>query len=289
MAALVRIKRRFTEEPTDSIVVKPKRLRVEGAAAADLKDVSPAILERIATVNSKDDELKPELLQAFERKYRNNKLELQENFKKLGNVEGFRDVAKREAKERTKKNRYMIVDAFRGHINDTEPEGIEGQPKVKQDKKKDLQESDGNGEMNSAQSTIKVKYFDAELQAEDVEDVITCNGVPLESEKYVYDIFYSPMDIGWTEYICDVQKYDNELSDDGPELSDGYDDEDDENEESNWRNDYPEEEESPYEDEDDYLCKQLQRLHTKHSDSDESFDADEYADGDFDEDGNYVY
>lgn len=52
MATVIRIKRRLDDEPTESIVVRSKRSRVEDGTAEDVK-VLPTILKRVATVKSK--------------------------------------------------------------------------------------------------------------------------------------------------------------------------------------------------------------------------------------------
>ncbi|XP_066493639.1 probable RNA polymerase II nuclear localization protein SLC7A6OS isoform X2 [Tiliqua scincoides] len=102
------------------------------------------------------------------------------------------------------------------------------------------------------------------LQKSDDPDVILCNAVEMirqhltvtdsnkeaehsaEEESYVYDIYYmetaSP---GWLENILSVQPYaqDCELVNEDFISEEIYEDEDDENNENNWRNDYPDEEE----------------------------------------------
>ncbi|KAH0619501.1 hypothetical protein JD844_000163 [Phrynosoma platyrhinos] len=114
---------------------------------------------------------------------------------------------------------------------------------------------------------------DPDFQKPDDPDVILCNAVEMIREyltvsdsnkeeehsskegEYVYDIYYmetaSP---GWIENILSVQPYtqDCELVDEERISEEIYDDEDDENNEDNWRNDYPDEEDFlPDEDKDE--------------------------------------
>merc|ERR1711970_1099856 len=124
------------------------------------------------------------------------------------------------------------------------------------------------------------------------EDKITCNGVPMnvENVSFVYDLYVvqdslPPSD--WTQHICEIRGYNtselvDDISDDEDVISTSSDDE--ENEEGY---DYPDEDENQllYEDEDDFLSKQMQK--TKLYDTDESYDLDDY-DEDFDEDGQLI-
>ncbi|KAG8437737.1 hypothetical protein GDO86_008445 [Hymenochirus boettgeri] len=106
----------------------------------------------------------------------------------------------------------------------------------------------------------------SETDVEDTEpETILCNSVKMIRERltlsevghrsehqesmddYVYDIYYSDApQLGWIQDILSVQPYmqEQELVADEPEPDEIYEDEDDENEESNWRNDYPDEEDS---------------------------------------------
>ncbi|XP_069187268.1 LOW QUALITY PROTEIN: probable RNA polymerase II nuclear localization protein SLC7A6OS [Procambarus clarkii] len=286
MATLIRIKRRFSEEPSPAIVVESKRLRTEATAADDSKNAVPTILKRVATVNSKDELLKPELLKTIEKEYKKG-WELREQYKKLGKPGSYRDTAKLEAKERIKNKRYMVLVKYRGNVDDGEPEEVK-EEKVMQDKKEDVHEADETEVVKCSPSPSfcdQIKYYDAEFLSEDMPDVITCNGVPMESEKYVYDIFYSVTDMDWTDYICNVQKYVADSSDDDDRNIE--DDDDDENDEDNWRNDYPEEEDSSNEDDDDgCLDKQFRRLQAR--DFDDSYDADECDEENFNEEGDLI-
>ncbi|XP_069509768.1 probable RNA polymerase II nuclear localization protein SLC7A6OS [Ambystoma mexicanum] len=96
-------------------------------------------------------------------------------------------------------------------------------------------------------------------------DVILCNSVKMirerltvsdapeesqhreKNEDYVYDIYYMEAATrGWIEDILSVKPYNQECelveAEDGP-ADDIFEDEDDENEETNWRNEYPDEDE----------------------------------------------
>ncbi|XP_043937453.1 probable RNA polymerase II nuclear localization protein SLC7A6OS [Protopterus annectens] len=68
-----------------------------------------------------------------------------------------------------------------------------------------------------------------------------------QDDEYVYDIYYMESSTpGWIQDILSVQPYSGECElvdeeDNGPQEM--FEDEDDENEENNWRNDYPDENE----------------------------------------------
>ncbi|XP_010582992.1 PREDICTED: probable RNA polymerase II nuclear localization protein SLC7A6OS isoform X3 [Haliaeetus leucocephalus] len=94
-------------------------------------------------------------------------------------------------------------------------------------------------------------------------DVILCNAVEMirerlnvsedgkeehheKEDEYVYDIYYMETSApGWIQNILSVQPYreEYELVDDDHVPEEIYEDEDDENDENNWRNDYPDEDE----------------------------------------------
>ncbi|XP_042234324.1 probable RNA polymerase II nuclear localization protein SLC7A6OS [Homarus americanus] len=316
MATLIRIKRLFNEDPTDSIVVKSKRRRIEDEAAETSGDIfTPTILKRVATVSSKEEHLEPEVLKELQKEFKKG-WQLREQYKRLDKVGAHRDAARRETKQRIKNKREEAHASHRPTLSlniitriipedkgkdQQQKRGREGEKdegancamKVKpEDKGKDQQQKRGREEekdegANCAPpplSTVEdIKYYDTELSSKKVSDVITCNGVPMETEKFVYDIYYWPHDVDWMKYVCDILISTHELSDD----DDKYEDDDDENDENNWRNDYPEEDDSSDEDK-DYVSQHLHRSHSRQFDSDESYDADEYEEENFDEEGNLI-
>ncbi|XP_029464524.1 probable RNA polymerase II nuclear localization protein SLC7A6OS [Rhinatrema bivittatum] len=105
----------------------------------------------------------------------------------------------------------------------------------------------------------------------DDPDVVLCNSVRLirkqltlaetsqgeqhheKSDDYVYDIYYMETSTqGWIQDIISVKPYaqECELVDDH-KSQEIYEDEDDENEENNWRNEYPDEDEFLFEEEEE--------------------------------------
>lgn len=301
MRTLIRIKRRLGEEPVENIVVKPKRLRIcqiEGAAAAD-PNIPASVLKRVATVESKEEQLGVEVLKTAEKRYLEG-CEVQLLYKRQ-RKSGFEDLIKHETKDRTSYNRYMVRASHQGDIvgvdlgKEKGVEAKEGKHKkttADGDKKKDSQKSENVGKVDDSSlvsTADEVKYLDAELNHK-ADDVITCNGKPMESEKYVYDIYYSPTSTNWADYVCDVQKYMYDSTDDTCVNFGDYEDDDDENAEDNWRNDYPDEEDDDefFEDEDEYLNRSLLKSRSQYYDTDESFDVDEYEEEAFDDEGNLI-
>lgn len=284
MATIIRIKRRHDEEPTENIIVKAKRSRVEeedGAAALceSSPESSHTIMTRVGTVNSKEDNVQQHVLKVM--KEHKTGWQLREQYKKLGNAHSIKASVKEAVKNRVNSKRYKIVAACRGIEDKTDQKG-----NCQIGEKKDVDES----ETAVAITTEEYKLYDAMLPEIDTkEDVITCNGIPMETEKYVYDIYYTPQSVDWIENICEIEKHHLQLyNGSDSEDEDALQDDDDENDENNWRNDYPDEsDDSHYSDEIDYLNAQIRKVTGKSYDTDESYDVDEYEE-DFDEDGNLI-
>ncbi|NWX88849.1 S7A6O protein, partial [Nothoprocta pentlandii] len=171
--------------------------------------------------------------------------------------------AAREASRR--ESRYRVVAAHRPPAAPPAPGGPgahAGQDAAAQ----------GGGE-ESAGFCGEFQLFDIVQEEEAVEekpqktsdpDVILCNAVEMirerlnvsednkkaehqeKEDEYVYDIYYMETSApGWIQNILSVQPYkeEYELVDEDHIPEEIYEDEDDENDENNWRNDYPDEDE----------------------------------------------
>ncbi|XP_042875896.1 probable RNA polymerase II nuclear localization protein SLC7A6OS [Penaeus japonicus] len=284
MATIIRIKRRHDEEPTENIIIKAKRSRLEesdeaAALCESSTESNHTIMTRVGTVNSKEDDVEQHVLKVM--KDHKKGWELREQYKKLGNAQRVKAAVKEAVKNRVDSRRYKIVAACRG---------IEDKADKKENCQTEKQKDKDESETAQHMSTEEFKLYDALLPEVDTkDDVITCNGVPMETEKYVYDIYYTPQSVDWIENICEIEKHRIELyhgSD--SEDEDNLQDDDDENDENNWRNDYPDEsDDSHYSDEIDYLNAQIRKVTTKNYDTDESYDINDYEE-DFDEDGNLI-
>ncbi|KAG7162067.1 putative Transcription factor Iwr1-containing protein, partial [Homarus americanus] len=301
MATLIRIKRLFNEDPTDSIVVKSKRRRIEDEAAETSGDIfTPTILKRVATVSSKEEHLEPEVLKELQKEFKKG-WQLREQYKRLDKVGAHRDAARRETKQRIKNKREEAHASHRPTLSlniitriipedkgkdQQQKRGREGEKdegancamKVKpEDKGKDQQQKRGREEekdegANCAPpplSTVEdIKYYDTELSSKKgwLDHI---RGVIQKFPDWFHKIFISqditvklfvtlkiffrglnaalnPLLPLLEVFVDEVEEHllilisTHELSDD----DDKYEDDDDENDENNWRNDYPEEDDS---------------------------------------------
>ena len=114
--------------------------------------------------------------------------------------------------------------------------------------------------------TTQSYFFFSKQPKHNNESTITCNDVPLEREvrppaapgedQYVYDLYYMnkrDVDLRLMENLLAIEAYQDEVHFDrfrNPEEQEVYDDEDDSNDESNWRNDYPDEDPKFFENQD---------------------------------------
>lgn len=78
-------------------------------------------------------------------------------------------------------------------------------------------------------------------------------------DQYVYDLYYLnrlDLDFGVLENVMNIEAYHNDSEfdqyRDADNLAEVYEDEDDSNDESNWRNDYPDEDPKFFENEGRY-------------------------------------
>ena len=257
MATIIRIKRRLDDESAENLVVASKRAKTEKTIDVAIEnDVEQTLLKRISTVTQK--------AEAFDASHISKLVRHAEYLR-----EDYKKTPKHNIKEKVKKSRndqrYKIVSALR-------------------------------------KSSIKIEVDDSNVHIVDIEqhmedfsndimnkDENTCNGVPInvENDSFVYDLYVvqdTPQLSDWTQNICEIRAYNaselvHDVSDDVDIMFNSSDDE--ENEEGY---DYPDEDEDHilYEDEDDFLSKQMQKA--KLYDTDESYDFDDY-DEDFDEDG----
>ncbi|KGL86638.1 putative RNA polymerase II nuclear localization protein SLC7A6OS, partial [Charadrius vociferus] len=182
-----------------------------------------------------------------------------------------------------KENRYRVIASHRPNCTETVAPVINGEESIDGDRSdseatQDASQKESGAGDESSDCCGKFQLFDIEQEEEVVgdssvtaanpqqktdPDVILCNAVEMirerlnvsedgkkehreKEDEYVYDIYYMETSApGWIENILSVQPYREEyelvVNDDVPgEL---YEDEDDENDENNWRNDYPDEDE----------------------------------------------
>uniref|UniRef100_G1P5Y0 Probable RNA polymerase II nuclear localization protein SLC7A6OS n=1 Tax=Myotis lucifugus TaxID=59463 RepID=G1P5Y0_MYOLU len=251
--AILRVKRKRSEEPAEALVLACKRLRKDMVELA-VQKTPPEGLEKaaeknvfqlVATVCSQEDPVQP-LLRALPPPW--------------GTHQRIRHDLRASTRKIQQEGRYRVVSSRRPSgllSDDLESEDARENPEAGGDagfQLLDLVHEEGDPE---AAATACLKVSDP--------DVILCNSVELIRERltisedgpsvghreeqkddYVYDIYYlETATPGWIENILSVQPLSQEweLVNDGKQLEDADEDEDedDENSENNWRNEYPEE------------------------------------------------
>ncbi|XP_042293969.1 probable RNA polymerase II nuclear localization protein SLC7A6OS [Sceloporus undulatus] len=274
-AAVLRVKRkrRGALPPAEALVLACKRLRSEegggeegtAASAGGEDGVEEKLFKLVATVASEEEPVQKYVRDAIAKGRAAQLLR-----PSLGSGQRVAEDLRSSKRARRQESRYRLVASHRPDFadgesaaGDTNGDGGRLDSRAKND-------ASPSGSCGEFQLFDIVQEDDGEkdldLQKPDDPDVILCNAVEMirqrltvsDSNKeeehsskegeYVYDIYYmetaSP---GWIENILSVQPYtqDCELVDEERISEEIYDDEDDENNEDNWRNDYP--------DEDDFL------------------------------------
>ncbi|XP_062997584.1 probable RNA polymerase II nuclear localization protein SLC7A6OS isoform X2 [Elgaria multicarinata webbii] len=277
-AAVLRVKRkRGGPVPADALVLACKRFRTEqGAATASSSgqdEVEKNLFKLVATVASENEPVQKYIQEALTKDKATQLLR-----PSLGSAQRVIEDLRSSKQAIRQESRYRLIASHRPNLSDGESsildangeELSESNPLVSGAKKVTSQKgSDGtSGCCGEFQLLDIVQEEDVEkdtLQKAGDPDVILCNAVEMirqrltvsdsskeaehsskEVEEYVYDIYcMETASSGWIENILSVQPYtqDCELVDEEQISEEIYEDEDDENNESNWRNDYPDEDE----------------------------------------------
>lgn len=320
MAAIVRLKRRISDEPPETILVSCNKKKksddgIEFVSEKSVENVTSQVLKFAATVTDKNEEISKHIRTAIKKE------KLEKEYKRhIGT-----DVSSQNRslkKISSSKNRYNIVSQFRAKQLDKIDEMADEEAEA------DKKEVTTGEEAGSSSKNPKV-FCLYDIEQENMtsnqvaeEEVVTCNSVPMIKEKvaspngdidknYVYDLYYinqPHFNYSWLENITcvDVYKQDSiyipgQYSDD--EVYE--DDDDDSNDENNWRNDYPDEDPHFYDpvevsddddylteskagnsDEDDMLAAQLERCYLDMDEKKEKHDDND--DDDDDEHYNYL-
>ncbi|XP_004459671.1 probable RNA polymerase II nuclear localization protein SLC7A6OS [Dasypus novemcinctus] len=260
--AVLRVKRKRSAEPAEALVLACKRLRgggvesaaqgtpPEGLASASENNV----FQLVATVRSQEEPVQPVVRAALR--------------PSQGIQQRIRHALRTSARQMRQEGRYRVVSSRRSSdipLGDPDTQDVQGNPEAARNagfQLFDLVHEEGDPEATAADS-----YRTSD------PDVILCNSTELIRERlalsedgpgirhqegqkddgYVYDIYYLEMATpGWIENILSVQPYSQEweLVNEDQQPEEIYEDEDDENSENNWRNEYPDEEQSCDGDED---------------------------------------
>ncbi|XP_054916053.1 probable RNA polymerase II nuclear localization protein SLC7A6OS [Poeciliopsis prolifica] len=265
---ILRVKRKRGTDPADALLLACKRIRPESSQSSgeavpepDEAEVENSVFKLVATVATQDAPVQTQVRQALARPRAAHALRPSASSSQriMGDLRSTKWSTRRE-------ERYRILSSHRtGLLRPTEQET----PQVEASEAAEDSRTDKRGGLGEIQVV--------DLVQEDEEDsdkplrktlpsdpeVILCNNTKLLRERlavsgekpgaehreldddYVYDLYYQEtVTPGWIQDILSVRAY----ADDGelvPDLvvheEEVYDDEDDENEESNWRNDYPDE------------------------------------------------
>ncbi|XP_009073134.1 PREDICTED: probable RNA polymerase II nuclear localization protein SLC7A6OS, partial [Acanthisitta chloris] len=207
----------------------------------------------------------------------------------LGSTQRILQELRSSKQVKRKENRYRVIASHRPECTDTATPVINSTASIDGDRSdsgaKDSSHEESGG-VEKSSDCGKFQLFDivqeeemvgdssvtsANLQQKIDPDVILCNAVEMirerlnvsedakkeqcdKEDEYVYDIYYKETSApGWIENILSVQPYREEYEwvHDDPVPEEVYEDEDDENDENNWRNDYPEEDEFLHEEDGD--------------------------------------
>ncbi|XP_055057942.1 probable RNA polymerase II nuclear localization protein SLC7A6OS [Misgurnus anguillicaudatus] len=264
---ILRVKRKRGTDPADALLLACKRIRPEAAVAAQPSDESEpepqepkienSVFKLVATVASQDAPVQTHVREALARpRLAHHALRPSQGSAQriIGDLRSVKWSTRRE-------ERYRILSSQRAGLP-AEPAPVRGEEK-----------DDSQTENHDGLPLGEVQVFDILHEDDDVKmpgknvvsdpETILCNSVKMIREKlsvsgdrlgtehrekeddYVYDLYYQETTTpGWIQDILSVRPYTQEgelVPDVVAWEEEVYEDEDDENAESNWRNDYPDE------------------------------------------------
>lgn len=268
---ILRVKRKRGTDPADALLLACKRIRPEttqspGETVPEPEaEVENSVFKLVATVTTQDAPVQAQVRQALARPRVAHALRPSATSAQrvVGDLRSTKWSTRREA-------RYRVVSSLRS--------GNSGVAEQQQDPQAESPEGAKEQGKEKEKSLVLGKIQVVDLLHENAEDedkfgsgktssdpeVILCNSTKMLRERlsisgsgpgdeqreqesdFVYDLYYQEtVTPGWIQDILSVRPY----ADEGelvPDLvvheEEVYEDEDDENEEGNWRNDYPDEE-----------------------------------------------
>ncbi|XP_028256992.1 putative RNA polymerase II nuclear localization protein SLC7A6OS isoform X1 [Parambassis ranga] len=267
---ILRVKRKRGTDPADALLLACKRIRPETSQNSSETvpepseaEVENSVFKLVATVATQDAPVQTQVRQALARPRMAHALRpsAASSQRIVGDLRNTKWSTRRE-------ERYRILSSHRAGLSSQAEQQTPrtDAPEAVEESGKETDKSWGLGEIQVV-----------DLIHEDVEDqdkpsgkmlppdpeVILCNNTKMlrehlsisgerlgeehrqQEDDYVYDLYYQEtVTPGWIQDILSVRAY----ADEGelvPDLvvreEEVYEDEDDENEEGNWRNDYPDE------------------------------------------------
>ncbi|NXA07844.1 S7A6O protein, partial [Sapayoa aenigma] len=267
-AAVLRVRRkRGGPEPAEALLLACKRRRAE--------PVERSLFKLVATVSSKNEPVQKYVKDAITRDKAARSLR-----PSLGSTQRIIEELRSSRQVKRKESRYRVLSSHRPECPATAAPLTEDEASVDggtsdPEAKEDASQEEGGAVDESSDCSGRFQLFDIVQEEEMVgdssvsaanpqqktdPDAILCNAVEMirerlnvsedgkkhcdKEDEYVYDIYYKETSApGWIENILSVQPYREEYEwvNDDPVPEEVYEDEDDENDENNWRNDYPEE------------------------------------------------
>ncbi|CAL8246754.1 unnamed protein product [Lota lota] len=266
---ILRVKRKRGTDPADALLLACKRIRPESSQTPGETvpepgeaEVDNSVFKLVATVATQDAPVQAQVREALARPRVAHALRPSATSSQriIGDLRSAKWSTRRE-------ERYRILSSHRAGLSATE-----GLPAELVGRGNEDDAASDSKELKKGLALGKLQVVD--LLCEQAEDqgkpdktvspdpeVILCNNMKMLRERlsvsgeglgaehreqendYVYDLYYQESaELGWIQDILSVRAY----ADEGelvPDLvvheEEVYEDEDDENEEGNWRNDYP--------------------------------------------------
>ncbi|XP_020487209.1 probable RNA polymerase II nuclear localization protein SLC7A6OS [Labrus bergylta] len=266
---ILRVKRKRGIDPADALLLACKRIRPEPSQTSgetvpepNEAEIENSVFKLVATVATQDAPVQTQVRQALARPRMAHPLRPSAASKQriVGDLRSTKWSTRREERYRILSNLRTGVSSPAEHPN-PQTDAPEGAEETVKEHKTCL------GEIQ----VVDLVHEDAEEEQEDKPsgkmlssdpEVILCNNMKMLREHlsisgerlgedqqeqevdYVYDLYYQEtVTPGWIQDILSVRAYadEGELVPDVVHEEEVYEDEDDENEEGNWRNDYPDE------------------------------------------------
>uniref|UniRef100_A0A146YEX1 Probable RNA polymerase II nuclear localization protein SLC7A6OS n=1 Tax=Fundulus heteroclitus TaxID=8078 RepID=A0A146YEX1_FUNHE len=265
---ILRVKRKRGTDPADALLLACKRIRPESSQSSgetvpepDEPEVENSVFKLVATVATQDAPVQTQVRQALARPRAAHALRpsAASSQRIIGDLRSTKWSTRRE-------ERYRILSSNRAGLSRSAEQET---PQTEAAEAVDDSRTDKSWGLGEIQ-VVDLIHEDEEDPDKPLRkalpsdpEVILCNNTKMLRERldisgeklgvahrqheddYVYDLYYQEtVTPGWIQDILSVRAY----ADEGelvPDLvvheEEVYEDEDDENEESNWRNDYPDE------------------------------------------------
>ncbi|KAM7015096.1 putative RNA polymerase II nuclear localization protein SLC7A6OS [Tautogolabrus adspersus] len=265
---ILRVKRKRGIDPADALLLACKRIRPEPSQNSgetvpepNEAEIENSVFKLVATVATQDAPVQTQVRQALARPRMAHPLRPSAASKQriVGDLRSTKWSTRRE-------ERYRILSNLRTGVSSPAEQQTPqtDAPEGAEETGKEHQKCLGLGEIqvvDLVHEDVEEQKPSSKMLSSDPE-VILCNNTKMLRERlsisgerlgedqqeqeadYVYDLYYQEtVTPGWIQDILSVRAYadEGELVPDVVHEEEVYEDEDDENEEANWRNDYPDE------------------------------------------------